>query len=288
MFISLLIGHQFEPVWLTTIPTDENPLNTCNACCQGPAGLPGVPGAAGAAGAAGTPGNNGLPGRDGIKGEAGSKGDMGEQGQRGEPGLVGPEGPSGERGLQGSQGLPGKVGPRGIDGTDGSDGLNGSNGLPGPVGNTGPSGEKGQKGEAGGQRKSAFSVAKSSSQTGSSGDTLTFDVIETNIGGHYDTSTNRFTCQIPGTYVFIFTIASTYYSHDPYVYLMKDGQRKAIAIVRKTYSGGNMYLQGSNGVVLQLQAGNQVWIQFGTSRESVQGSSSDRPTIFSGFLLYED
>ncbi|XP_072040737.1 complement C1q tumor necrosis factor-related protein 4-like [Amphiura filiformis] len=248
---------------------------------------PCVPGAAGAAGAAGTPGNNGLPGRDGIKGEAGRKGDLGERGERGEAGLLGPQGPSGDLGEHGLQGIPGKVGPGGIAGMNGSNGRPGSDGSPGPAGSPGSSGLKGQKGEAGGQRRSAFSVVKTSPQTGNSGDTLTFDVIETNIGGHYSSSTHRFTCQIPGTYVFMFTIASVSSSHDPHVYLMKDGSRKTLAIVRETDSGGSIYLQASQGVVLQLDVGNQVWLQFGSSGDAVHGYPNES-TTFSGFLLYED
>ncbi|XP_072040736.1 uncharacterized protein [Amphiura filiformis] len=286
MIVYLLICYQLEPAWSQdTIAPDESPMNSCNACCQAPAGLPGVPGAAGAAGvpgvagaagAAGTPGNNGLPGRDGIKGEAGRKGDLGERGERGEPGLPGPQGPNGDRGLQG---FPGKVGPGGIAGRDGSDGR------PGPAGSPGPTG---LKGEAGGQRRSAFSVAKTSSQTGNSGDTLTFNVVETNIGGHYNPSTHKFTCQVPGTYVFAFTIASSSYNsnHDPYVDLVKDGAEMARAIVRETDGGGIMYLQSSHSIVLQLNVGNQVWLRFGSNGKSV---SSDRFKLntFSGFLLYE-
>ncbi|XP_072013317.1 uncharacterized protein [Amphiura filiformis] len=283
LILCLLLGYQFVSVWSTTNPPDESQLNTCNACCQGPAGIPGVPGAAGAAGAAGTPGNNGLSGRDGLKGEAGSKGDSGERGERGMVGLPGPQGPSGdhgEHGLQGLRGLPGKLGPRGIAGLDGSDGTPGLGGRPGPRG------MKGAKGEATGRRRSAFSVGKTSGQTGDRGDTVTFDVVETNIGIHYSTSSHKFTCQIPGTYVFMFTIAANS-RDDPHVFLKKDGTLITIAIVRETDSGGAMYLQGSQGVVLQLEQGSQVWLEFGSTGKRLHGGST-KPTTFAGFLLYED
>ena len=248
---------------------DGSQSSTCNSCCQGPAGLNGVPGVPGSAG------SNGLHGRDGLKGEAGLKGERGETGSIGEQGPPGPRGlvgDRGERGEPGLQGLPGKVGPRGIDG------------RPGPDGQLGPIGPKGSKGDSTEVRKSAFSVYKTSSQTGNSGDVLTFQVEQTNVGSHYNIGTDKFTCQIAGTYVFMFTIASNYHNHDPHIRLIKDGSNIAGVHIRDSDSVNNFH-QSSNMAILQLAVGNQVWLRFQGSGEKVYSDSS-KWVSFSGFLLY--
>ena len=176
-------------------------------------------------------------------------------------------------------GLPGKVGPRGLDG------------RPGPDGQLGPIGPKGSKGDSGVSspevRKSAFSVYKTSAQTGNSGDVLTFQVEQTNVGTHYNMGTDKFTCQIAGTYVFMFTIASNYYNHDPYIDLVKDGSRIVRGFIRDYQSSVHNFHQSSNMAILQLAVGNQVWLQFGSSGEEVY-SGSNKYVSFSGFLLYAE
>ena len=264
----------------SVLPPDGAPTDTCNSCCQGPAGLPGVPGTAGAAGIPGSPGNHGLPGRDGMKGDVGFKGDIGERGERGEIGFPGAKGPSGERGPTGLQGVPGKVGPRGYQG------------LPGLNGDPGEEGMKGQKGDTGvepSRQKSVFSVAKTSSQSGNPGDILTFDMAHTNIGEDFSLSSNKFTCQIPGTYVFMFTITQYTEAHHPVIELVKDGVGIARAVAMETDSSGHEWLQGSQSAVLQLAAGDQVWLQFKhfNTVEQVY-SDNNKYTTFSGFLLYEE
>ena len=197
----------------------------------------------------------------------------------GEIGLPGPQGPSGEREPPGLQGVPGKIGPRGHQG------------LPGLNGDPGVEGVKGQKGEMGlepRQQKSAFSVAKTSGQSGNIGDILTFDMAHTNIGEDFDLSSNKFICQIPGTYVFMFTITATPSSQHPGIELVKDGVGIARAVIVETDSGGAMWLQGSQSAVLQLAAGDQVWLKFEIYSAVKVHSDSSKYTTFSGFLLYED
>ena len=113
---------------------------------------------------------------------------------------------------------------------------------------------------------------------------LTFQETVTNIGNHFNLDTSRFTCQVPGVYWFTFTICR-FSSGDPYVYLVKDGTKIVIA---HFYDNPNHTVanQFSNGAVLQLAAGEQVWILFGSSGDQVY-SDSNKYTTFSGFLLYE-
>ncbi|XP_072046464.1 uncharacterized protein [Amphiura filiformis] len=270
--IFLLIGIlTIQSISSQTMPVDGSQPQPCNSCCQGPSGT------------SGHNGHNGLPGRDGLKGE---KGDIGGPGLEGERGLPGPQGLSGEKGdgglqgVQGSRGHPGKVGPQGLKGRAGV-------GQSGPAGGKGEKGDLGTKGESGERNgRSAFTAFKRSSQSGNDGDVLTFQVTETNIGSNFDINTNRFTCQIPGVYWFTFTICRNHDSHNPFVDLVKDGTKITRAYFYENVSG-SMLAQSTNGAVLQLAAGNQVWLQFGSNRLQVFSDSS-KYTTFSGFLLYED
>ena len=264
-----------------TSSTDSSQPHPCNSCCQGPSGLPGIPGT----------GHNGLPGRDGLRGEKGEKGSsgLGERGLPGPSGLRGLSGEKGERGDRGLQGLPGKVGPRGLKGSGGDSGQKGDTGergLQGLRGVKGSAGDSGQKGEPGVSRRSAFTAIKTNTQTGSSGEVLRFEITETNIGNNFDLTSNRFTCQIPGVYWFTFTMARLDSSTNTYVDLLKDGNKIVRAQAHENH-GSAEAAQSTNSVVLQLDTGNQVWIQC-ASGGKIYGSNNFKLTTFSGFLLYED
>ena len=271
----VLILHSLACGTLSSVLSDgSQSATTCNTCCQCPAGLPGVPG---------VPGSNGLHGRDGLKGEAGmngiagNKGEAGAVGGRGQPGPQGPSGDRGERGDPGLRGLPGKVGPRGLEGSPGVDGRPGE-GQPGPIG------PKGNKGDSPQIRQSAFSVYKTSRQDGNAGDVLTFNIERTNLGSHFSMGTNKFTCQVPGTYVFMFSILQyRVQDPDPFIRLIKDGEKVAGTHVNDQ-SSNSFHHQMSNMAVLQLAAGNEVWLDFGHTGGVY--SDGNLFTSFSGFLLY--
>ena len=291
-----------------SVGQNPEPDQTCNTCCKGESGLagingvpgvgiPGSPGNNGLPGRDGTPGSNGrdgIPGRDGLNGRDGLKGDSGSKGEKGEVGFgergqAGPSGPSGERGEPGLRGLPGKVGPRGPVGLEGPIGPKGAIGPIGPVGPAGLRGLKGNKGSIGNKgdtgriRESAFSVYKTSSQVAAAThEIITFDASHVNIGGHFDLGTNRFICQIPGTYVFSYSVYVTESASDrnPDIDLMKDGARMARA---RAESVANIQIGSS--AILELENGNQVWLHFNNDGEGV--SCGNQMCQFSGYLLYE-
>ena len=249
-----------SPTLGTAVHDQTSPM-TCNSCCQGPAGIPGVPGSAGVPG---SPGAYGPPGNAGPRGEVGPpglsmKGEKGEVGERGGPGAMG------DRGLTGS---PGNAGPRGVQGPPGT-------------------GEKGEKGESGRSTFAGFMVVKTSSQSSNSGDTVTFDTVITDAGGNFNTSLNRFTCIIPGYYMFTFTIGASG-DQGPRVSLVKNGE--AVARVHTHPSGTGIVTKhrntGSNSALVLLAAGDQMWLVKGNGEE-VFGSSSHNWTTFTGVLLHE-
>lgn len=127
-------------------------------------------------------------------------------------GAIPPPPPSFSRGNKGEPGRPGKPGPRGPPGE------------PGPPGPRGPPGERGDAGKIGftgspqgtartetGELDSAFGSVKIAFYVGLKNphegyEVLRFDDVVTNLGNHYDASTGKFTCQVPGIYFFTYHV----------------------------------------------------------------------------------
>ncbi|XP_038077265.1 collagen alpha-1(X) chain-like [Patiria miniata] len=247
------------------VPSDGNgpASQVCQQCCQGPAAIPGIPG---------------LPGPAGPMGPYGEPGPKGDAGQQGESGPIGPLGERGAPGNTGSKGddgigLPGKIGPRGI---------------PGLVGTTGMTGVKGQKGEPGetpddSNQRVAFTVVRTSpSASSTSHDTrLPFQETETLLPGtSFDLETGTFTCYMPGTYVFTFSVLKKY-GTSLTVHLVKNNDK-----VVSTYSNGDSSRdQLSASAVLVLQRADTVYL---TIHGTANSHSSYHHTSFSGFLLYPE
>ncbi|XP_072013055.1 uncharacterized protein [Amphiura filiformis] len=281
--LTLLLATNTYCQTLSPPDTDQ----ACN-CLHGRNGNNGLPGRDGISGRDGRDGMRGDPGRDGLKGDPGSKGEKGDIGI-GEPGPQGPIGLTGDRGdpgQDGLRGLPGKVGPVGPSGPRGPPGPTGEVGIAGPIGLTGvgEKGEKGSNGEPGRIRKSAFNVYKTSSQVASAdNEIVAFEAARVNIGSHFDLTTNRFTCQIPGVYFFSYSfhVTETDTSKNPDIYLMQDNNIVASARVESVDK-----VQIGSSVLLELDTGSQVWLKFNVAGEGMECTAGK--CQFSGFLLYED
>ncbi|XP_038044150.1 complement C1q subcomponent subunit B-like [Patiria miniata] len=265
--IALLLGNSVKLRASVTgpVPSDgDGPVSqVCQQCCQGPAAIPGIPG---------------LPG---PAGPMGSYGQPGSKGDAGQPGEIGPIGPMGERGAPGNTGskgddgigLPGKIGPRGI---------------PGVVGGTGESGVKGQKGEPGetpddSNQRVAFTVVRTSdSDTSTSHDTrLPFQQAETLLPGtSFDLETGTFTCSVPGTYVFTFSVLKYSNSDYLFIHLVKNDYK-----VITTVDPSNQQGQLSGSAVMVLQRGDTVYL---TMVDRARSDSTYHYTSFSGFLLFSE
>ena len=256
---------------------------------SGVQGLRGLPGKVGPKGIIGPIGPKGLPGNN-IKGDKGDaiKGAIGPQGIQGEPGSPGLKGDKGMVGLPGPQGVAGLIGPKGVPGYtikgDKGDSIKGDIGpvgIAGPIGPPGERGVEGQKGEMGQTRLSAFSAARSNDFTlSSSGQALPFEILHTNVGNDFDAEAGRFTCEIPGIYLFTYSIGT--YRSNPVVFLMKN-DNKINSISRHNE---NLIDITSNAAVLQLAAGDQVWLKCYDSGKIIY-SNSNSYTTFSGVILHE-
>ncbi|XP_038077238.1 complement C1q subcomponent subunit B-like [Patiria miniata] len=268
--IALLLGNSVKLRASVTGPVpsdgDDPASQVCQQCCQGPAAIPGIPGLPGQVGPMGT---YGQPGSKGDKGEPGHKGEIGQIGPMGDRGAPGNTGSKGDDGL----GLPGRIGPRGI---------------PGIVGRIGETGVKGQKGEPGetpddSNQRVAFTVVRtSSSDESTSYDThLPFQQTETLLPGtSFELETGTFTCSVPGTYVFTFSVLKHSNSGSLNIHLVKNNHR-----VITTYGQANQRGQLSGSAVLVLQRGDTVYL---TMYGRAFSQSTSHYTSFSGVLLYSE
>ncbi|XP_066292735.1 complement C1q tumor necrosis factor-related protein 5-like [Branchiostoma lanceolatum] len=170
-------------------------------------------------------------------------------GAQGEPGTEGPRGPKGEPGERAPRGGPGKLGPVGPRGEKGD------------KGELGPAGEKGAPGNLAAPPVVAFSVARTNSLLDPGVDTLvTYDVILSNVDGAYNQETGKFVASVGGVYFFMFTGMTENSSSSRYfVRLMKNG---ALMVgLHENNSGQSEFQSSSNSAILQLQPGDEVWVQ---------------------------
>ncbi|XP_031219379.1 adiponectin isoform X1 [Mastomys coucha] len=202
------------------------------------------------AGIPGHPGHNGTPGHDGRDGIPG------EKGEKGDAGLLGPKGETGDVGMTGAEG------PRGFPGI---------------------TGRKGEPGEAAYVYRSAFSVGLETHVTVPNVP-IRFTKIFYNQQNHYDGSTGKFYCNIPGLYYFSYHI--TVYMKDVKVSLFK--KDKAVLFTFDQYQEKNVD-QASGSVLLHLEVGDQVWLQvYGDGNHNGVYADNINDSTFTGFLLYHD
>ncbi|XP_016414197.1 caprin-2-like isoform X2 [Sinocyclocheilus rhinocerous] len=133
------------------------------------------------------------------------------------------------------------------------------------------------------QLRVAFSAARTANfAPGTLDQPISFDLLHTNLGEMFDTTTGRFTCPAAGAYVFIFHILKLAISVPLYINLMRNEE---VMVSAYANDGAPDHETGSNHAVLQLFQGDQVWLRL--HRGAIYGSSWKYST-FSGFLLYQD
>uniref|UniRef100_A0A3Q3EJY8 C1q and TNF related 2 n=1 Tax=Labrus bergylta TaxID=56723 RepID=A0A3Q3EJY8_9LABR len=218
---------------------------------------PRSPGSPGAMGPMGPPGKDGLDGKDGERGEKGNGGDPGRTGNQGKPGV------------KGREGVIGKAGPRGLRGQKGELGDVGEQGEPGGC-------------NCAGAARAAFSVAMTKSYP-KERLPIRFSRILLNEGNHYNVSSGKFVCAIPGVYYFTYdiTLANKHLA----IGLVHNGQYKIKTFDANT--GNHDVASGST--VLHLEQSDQVWLQIFYSEQN--GLFFDpfwTDSTFTGFLIYPD
>ncbi|XP_072289614.1 complement C1q tumor necrosis factor-related protein 2 isoform X2 [Eucyclogobius newberryi] len=235
----------------------------------GPGGVPGGPGSSGTVGPMGRPGEDGPDGRDGGKGANGDRGESGRSGNQGKSGVKGRKGPFGKTGPSGLGGLHGAPGQIGKQGAKGEQGEEGDPGAPGGC-------------KCGRPARSAFSVAVTQSSP-KEHQPIHFRRILLNEGDHYNASTGKFVCVIPGVYYFSYDI--TIGNKHLAIGLVLNGQYKIRTL--DTISGNHDVASGST--ILHLQSSDQVWLQvYNSGHNGLFFDPFWTDSTFTGFLIYAE
>ncbi|XP_061654154.1 complement C1q-like protein 3b [Phyllopteryx taeniolatus] len=191
---------------------------------------------------------------------------QGPQGEPGRAGRTGPRGPAGEPGPPGSAGPPGERGAPGPPGPPGASGPTGA--ISAATYNTVP--------------KIAFYAGLKKQHEGY--EVLKFDDVVTNLGNHYDPSTGKFTCSIPGIYYFTYHVLMRGGDGTSmWADLCKNNQVRASAIAQ---DADQNYDYASNSVVLHLEPGDEIYIKLDGGK--AHGGNNNKYSTFSGFMLYAD
>uniref|UniRef100_G1KSX4 Complement C1q like 3 n=1 Tax=Anolis carolinensis TaxID=28377 RepID=G1KSX4_ANOCA len=178
----------------------------------------------------------------------------------GEPGPPGPAGPPSDKGEPGRQRLGETAG--------GLRGLNVGGSLAPPTYSTVP--------------KIAFYAGLKRQHEGY--EVLKFDDVVTNLGNHYDPTTGKFTCSIPGIYFFTYHVLMRGGDGTSmWADLCKNNQVRASAIAQ---DADQNYDYASNSVVLHLEPGDEVYIKLDGGK--AHGGNNNKYSTFSGFIIYAD
>lgn len=173
--------------------------------------------------------------------------------------------------------------PAGPAGPKGEPGPVGSRGFPGPPGSPGIPGTPGQKGKDAFVQRSAFSVGLTE-RSPAPNVPIRFSKIFYNEQGHYDPSTGKFLCNVPGTYFFSYHL--TVYLSDVKVSLYR--KDKAVIFTYDQFQNNNVD-QASGSVLLHLSSGDEVWLQvYGNGDKNGVYADNLNDSTFMGFLLYPD
>lgn len=130
----------------------------------------------------------------------------------------------------------------------------------------------------------AFQVRLSKDQvTYSSGETLVYADVRTNIGGSYNSNTGHFTAPVSGVYVFFVNcmVADTLYEE---VSIQLDGSRFAACLSHRPVS--KEWDFGGTQVVMHLNRGQEIWVSHPFNFNMIVRGGEWQ--MFSGFLLRAD
>lgn len=250
---------------------------TCPLSCQRALGLPGLQGSPGTVGVRGLPGVQGLMGPEGVEGDNGAEGEQGLLGMKGRKGQQGDQGQ-----CQCSDGAQGKNGTTGEKGAEGDAGATGALGLKGSTGLKGEKGEQGLAGRVGicsPTIQSAFSACLNESFPAQN-QPVPFPRVLSNRQGHFAPLQGVYTAPVNGTYVFTFHLAVA-------ARTLKVGLFRNYYPVAKTTEGADKSTC-SHSLMLQLQQGDEVWLQVKDQLTNGIYTDSENSATFSGYLLRPD
>ncbi|XP_045932411.1 complement C1q subcomponent subunit A-like [Micropterus dolomieu] len=233
---------------------------------------------------------SGTDGHAGVQGAPGRNGWPGPKGEKGDPAVMA-SGPVDVdvlmrlKGETGSRGLPGAMGPKGYRGDLGAAGQPGNIGRPGPAGKSSAQGQNSDQ-----QARSAFSAIRTTTDYPRYNQIVTYQNVVVNKPANFNAATGQFICKVSGVYYFTFhSVAKVSIC----LYIATDAPYNKLGFCDYNHSK-NMHRNQdqvlSGGVVLQLTAGQKVWLE-SFKDQQIDADARDtreKQIIFSGFLLFSN
>ncbi|XP_013387049.1 complement C1q tumor necrosis factor-related protein 6-like [Lingula anatina] len=131
--------------------------------------------------------------------------------------------------------------------------------------------------------KIAFAVGRSKSQNLVASTTdikITFDKIFSNHGSNFDAANSLFRAPVDGAYMFTMTMLSNHGSAGR-VYLIRNGAYETEMFGYDTVDAAT----GTNQVILDLKAGDEVWLKLAKGH-AIHGNGASVYFTFTGHLLF--
>ncbi|XP_060593899.1 complement C1q-like protein 3 [Ruditapes philippinarum] len=111
-----------------------------------------------------------------------------------------------------------------------------------------------------------------------------FDSVLTNVGGAYKPSSGMFLAPVNGTYTIHLVASSTPKTTSEYLHLYIMHNMLKVGYIFLDQNS-DRWLMRSTAIVVQLRAGNTVFVKIGNTNPKGTLAGSDFHTVFSGFLI---
>ncbi|XP_071491855.1 uncharacterized protein [Diadema antillarum] len=133
-------------------------------------------------------------------------------------------------------------------------------------------------------RKVAFSVAATRSQYGTTGgpQVVQFQDVMENKGGYYLASNYTFLCAVPGWYYFTVSLRTVDNKYLGVLMMKNDDYLVGVSTDASTRN-----TMESQSTIVELQAGDAVWLRLAPGEKYAIFSDSYRYSTFSGYLLFK-
>lgn len=113
---------------------------------------------------------------------------------------------------------------------------------------------------------------------------IVFDRVITNVGGGYSASTGHFTAPVAGIYAF-FVALTNRPQHSASVDLYHNGKWVGHVLAHGSATNSDLFVTSTLPSVVQLQAGDEVWVQNESSFSDVEEIDGYNYSYFTGHLV---
>lgn len=113
---------------------------------------------------------------------------------------------------------------------------------------------------------------------------IVFDNVITNVGGGYHSSSGHFTAPVAGVYAFYVSLTNIP-QHSASVVLYRNGKWIGHVLAHGSATNSGLYVTSTLPSVVQLEAGDEVWVQNEHAFSNVEEIDGGNWSYFTGHLV---